>query len=211
LKNKKIIIASIVVVLVVFIGVCAILLPSLIENHKIGKIVSEYLEVIEVCDSVVAEYADENGFIELSEQKEVLDKINKAGKTLEENGIVKKIYYKESDTGVVIELSSGIKCFCAPMIDGCLSGTGNAEIVTVEPYNDISNDSWDHIRNHLRETGLKEPNEIASNLQKEFDFLSYNSDYQGFVGSIEYLLSLEDNSIVFGEDMVDITKNVVLF
>lgn len=196
LKNKRIVIVSIIAVLVVFIGVCAILLPSLIENNKIDKIVSEYLEITEACDSVIEEYADENGFIELSEQTEVLDKIYKASKTLEENGIIKKIYYKENDTGVVIELSFGIKCFCAPMIDGYLSGTGNAEIVTVEPYNDISNDSWEHIGNHIHEMDLKEPHEMASNLQKEFDFLSYNSDYQGFVGSIEYLLSLKYNSIV---------------
>lgn len=196
LKNKRIVTASIVIALIVFIAICVILLPSFIEDYKINKIVSDYLKVTETCDSVIAEYSDENGFIELSEQTEVLEKIYNASKELEESGIVKKSYYKENDTGVVIELFSGIKCFCAPMIDGYLSGTGNAELVTVEPYNDIANDSWEHIRNHLHETGLKKPNEIASELQKEFDFLSYNNDYQGFVGSIEYLLGLEDNSIV---------------
>ena len=60
MKNKKIVLAIIIVALVVLIGVCAILLPSLIKNHKINKITSEYLEVTEVYDSVIAEYADEN-------------------------------------------------------------------------------------------------------------------------------------------------------
>lgn len=96
LKNKRIVTASIVIALIVFIAICVILLPSFIEDYKINKIVSDYLKVTETCDSVIAEYSDENGFIELSEQTEVLEKIYNASKELEESGIVKKAIIKKT-------------------------------------------------------------------------------------------------------------------
>ena len=205
MKNKKILYLICIIIAVVAISITVVILaPSISKHIKVNKIYNNYETISNELFSVTNNYLLSDGTIKYEQLDEVLEKISSKAYDMKAKGIIEEVYFNpEKDSSIVIEFCNGIRFIYSPEVQDLLSGSGEADIITIEPYSD---DPDFRINSFLFAFG-KSPEKTAKLINNEFANIKYNTAYKE-KNTLTALTNFKKNSIVLWQGHGDFNETI---
>ncbi|MCD8369423.1 MAG: hypothetical protein LUC94_03625, partial [Clostridiales bacterium] len=117
---------------------------------------------------IVAEYSDENGYIETSKTDTVINAVAQQVEELYEEGIV--TYYFCGSDSLTFEYACGITAYYEPSLEGYSSGNGSTDIMAIDPF--ATGTASDDMKDQARQSGNNIYNALADGINKLTDGVS---------------------------------------